>query len=335
MHSSTAGSTVQPRAIAHIYNRFSTDEAKGRSLLYEELTRSIAEDEQVLRLIGELPPPKRQPNLLLASFRSLFGTPSDWNGFRSRLIDSWPKLSQRILHRSTQTNEPARCATLLGVLAKLPGPLALIEVGAAAGLCLLPDKYAYDFNGHRLLPEHWSHNIPVFRCSLTGPAPIPDRLPDIAWRAGLDLDPVELEDDDRLRWLEQLIWPGQDERLSNFRAAVEVARKAPPRVVRGDLLRDLRTLCSEAPDDCTKVILHSAVLAYVGSQAERDHFATSAMELGDFWISNESPSVFPEIASKAKGDARGRFLLSLDGQPIAWTDPHGTHAEWLSSADTA
>jgi hypothetical protein len=44
-----------------------------------------------------------------------------------------------MLSRSTQTNEPARCATLLPVLAQLPQPLALNEVGASAGLCLLPD----------------------------------------------------------------------------------------------------------------------------------------------------------------------------------------------------
>ncbi len=52
--------------------------------------------------------------------------------------------------RSTQTNEPARCATVLPVLAQLPQPLALLEVGAAAGLCLLPEYYAYDYGGVRI-----------------------------------------------------------------------------------------------------------------------------------------------------------------------------------------
>jgi hypothetical protein len=46
---------------------------------------------------------------------------------------------------ATQTNEPGRCAVLLPVLAGLSEPLALLEVGAFAGLCLLPDFYAYDF----------------------------------------------------------------------------------------------------------------------------------------------------------------------------------------------
>ena len=52
-----------------------------------------------------------------------------------------------MLERRTQTNEPARCALMLPLLAALPQPLALLEVGASAGLCLLPDRYGYDYDG--------------------------------------------------------------------------------------------------------------------------------------------------------------------------------------------
>ncbi len=45
--------------------------------------------------------------------------------------------------RRTQTNEVTRCATLRPALALLPQPLALIEVGASAGLCLLYDRWRY------------------------------------------------------------------------------------------------------------------------------------------------------------------------------------------------
>jgi hypothetical protein len=52
-----------------------------------------------------------------------------------------------MLKRRTETNEPTRCATLLPLLALLPKPLALLEIGASAGLCLLPDLYGYEYNG--------------------------------------------------------------------------------------------------------------------------------------------------------------------------------------------
>ena len=67
-----------------------------------------------------------------------------------------------MLARRTQTNEAGRCAALLPVLARLPQPLALLEVGAAAGLCLLPDRYGYDY-GERRLPAP-SPDAPVFPC---------------------------------------------------------------------------------------------------------------------------------------------------------------------------
>jgi hypothetical protein len=52
-----------------------------------------------------------------------------------------------MLARRTQTNEAARCAVLLPALALLPQPLALIEVGASAGLCLLYDEWRYHYVG--------------------------------------------------------------------------------------------------------------------------------------------------------------------------------------------
>jgi len=34
--------------------------------------------------------------------------------------------------------------------------------------------------------------------------------------------------------------------------------------------------------------------------------------------------------STRRGKARGRFLLSLDGRPVAWTAPHGGRIDWFA-----
>lgn len=315
--------------IGRWYRWFADNEAEGRSPIYADLSRHIASDEAVLGFLARLPAAKRQPNLLLASFRSLYGVPATWSVFKARILADEASLLTRMMERSTQTNEPARCATLLPLLAVLEGPLALIEVGAAAGLCLLPDCYAYDYGGRRVASRD-KPETPVFRCRASPLTPIPDAVPEVVWRAGLDLNPLDPGDDGQMEWLETLVWPGEDERLANLRKAVAVARRAPPRVVRGDLLQDhLQALCSQAPAGATKVVFHSAVLNYVQAQAERERFAAMATDLADHWIANESSMVFPQLASQVEAPRPGAFLLALDGEPVAWTDPHGASIDWL------
>jgi hypothetical protein len=55
------------------YLRFAEGEARGRSPLYEKFARCIANDRELLGLLLELPRERRQPNLLLATVRHLFG----------------------------------------------------------------------------------------------------------------------------------------------------------------------------------------------------------------------------------------------------------------------
>ena len=82
----------------------------------------------------------------------------------------------------------------------------------------------------------------------------------------------------------------------------------------------------------TLVIFHTAVLPYVSAAAEREEFARSVGFFCDYWISNETPSVFRDIAGRAGGEGpKGRFLLSVNGVPVAWTDPHGASVDWIGA----
>lgn len=311
---------------ARRYRRFAEQEAQGRSPLYETLALGVADDPEILGFLLTLPEAKRQPNLLLAAARHLFGTPSGWEEFRRSLLARPEALRALMLARATQTNEPARCATLLPVLAQLPQPLALIEVGASAGLCLLPDRYGYDY-GRAALPA--PAGAPVFPCAVNATTPLPAATPQVVWRAGLDLNPLDIRDPEERAWLETLVWPEQRDRLARLRAAMAIAAAARPRVAQGDLRRDLARLAGEAPKQSTLVIFHTAVLSYLPSLAEREAFAADAGGLCRYWIANESPSVFPAIAARAGGAPIGRFLLSVNGAPLAWTDPHGAALDWI------
>jgi hypothetical protein len=346
------------------------DEARGRSPQYEELTIAVADDPLVLGFLDALPPAKRQPNLLFAAAYYLLGAPVDIRALRGLVTDRGDDLARTMLTRRTQTNEPARCATLLPALALLPPPLALIEVGASAGLTLLPDRYFYDYdiavddaasggapnagdpndgapnagdssggapnddaanggapNGGATLIAGTDPDAPVLSCRALGPVPVPARVPDVAWRAGLDLNPLDVTESDDVRWLECLIWPGETGRRERLAAAIETARRDPPPLHRGDLLTDLAALAGQAPPAATLVVYHSAVLAYVAPE-QRGRLAETTAALGAVWLSNEGPSVLPGITGPERDN--DHFLLVQDGtRAIALTDPHGTWLEWL------
>jgi hypothetical protein len=309
------------------YRAFAED-ARGRSPAYESLAGAVADDASVLRFLGSLPLEKRQPNLLFAAARYLLGAPADITRLRALVSQNRAELLEVMMARRTQTNEPARCATLLPALAQLPPPLALIEVCASAGLTLLFDRYSYDYAGHKIAGQ--DPQAPTLRCAPRGPVPLPDRLPAITWRAGLDLNPLDVSSDDDVRWLSCLVWPGEGDREQRLAAAIATARRDPPVVHRGDLLTDLRALAAQAPAGATLVVYHSAVLAYL-TPVDRQRFAGAVRGLPAVWLSNEGPAVLPGITVPAYQGAP--FVLARDGQtPLAFTDSHGTWLQWLSAA---
>jgi len=291
------------------YTAFAVDEARGASEIYERLSLAVAASPELLAFIASLPAERRQPNLFLAAVKHLCGVPEDADQLIAVVRREHSSIRGVMLSRTTQTNEPARCSVLLPLFAQLPQPLALIEVGASAGLCLLPDLYGYDYGERRIEPPDQS--APVFDCKVNDLVPLPVKVPRIVWRFGLDLNPVDLSSEDQVQWLEALIWPGQEQRAQRLRAAIEVARSDPPRVVKGDLLTDLEPLLGTAPTNATLVVFHTAVLAYVTSQERRDRFAEIMRRTGAVWISNEAPGLFPDYAKSAPPAPRhGLFLMT-------------------------
>ena len=220
--------------------------------------RRSADDAGIVRFVASLPAAKRQPNLLFAAARYLLGAPASIGSLRDLVRDSPAELAAVMRARRTQTNEPARCAVLLPALAQLPEPLALVDVGASAGLTMLFDRYSYDYGGHRLAGA--DPDAPTLHCQVAGPVPLPDRIPAIVWRTGLDLNPLDVTSDDDVRWLTCLVWPDEEDRAERLAAAIASARRAPPTVIKGDLLTDLPAVVAQAPADATVVVYHSSVL---------------------------------------------------------------------------
>jgi hypothetical protein len=213
---------------------------------------------------------------------------------------------------------------LVPVLAALPQPLALLEVGASAGLCLYPDRYSYRYADHVV-----GSGEPVLECTATGTAP-PTGVPEVVWRAGLDLNPLDVTDPADVAWLDALIWPEHEHRRARLRAAVAVAAAEPPLLVRGDLVDDLPALAARAPARATLVVFHTSVLYQVPAP-RRVAFADRVRGLPGHWLANELPGLLPyDALPPVPGGEVLHSVLALDGTPLAWTRPHGQAITWFA-----
>jgi hypothetical protein len=306
------------------YARFAASEAHGVSPAYERLSLAVSRDEELLALLDLLPSTKRQPNLLFGVVRFLGGPVEEPDAFRDYTVANWPAIEAQLRVRSTQTNEAGRCALLLPVLAALRQPLALLEVGTSAGLCLYPDRYSYRYGNHLI-----GSGEPVLDCAATGVAP-PTVRPEVVWRAGIDLNPLDVTNPADLAWLEALIWPEHTHRRARLHAAAAIAAADPPLLVRGDLVDDLPSLAAQAPPDATLVVFHTSMIYHVQAP-RREAFTRVVRGLPARWISAESPGLFPCDGLPDPPDESLHNALMLDGTPLAWTRPHGQAMTWFAT----
>ena len=325
-----------PAGIKRRYRQFADTECKGYSDAYYGLALAVSEDDDVAGFLAGMP--VVQPNLFLASVQLLTGPdsmPSTGSELRAFLKQRGREVAGVMRSHRTQTNEVGRCAVLLPALPS--GPLALIEVGASAGLCLLLDQFYYELGstpvGNASSPVH-------VRCTTAGPVPLPRAVPEVVWRRGLDANPIDVHDDDAVRWLLACVWPDHRERRRRLEAAIGLARLQPPAVSAGDLVDDLPAVLAEVPDDARLVVFHSAVLNYVNPdrrQAFADVLADASKRRDIVWLSNEAPGVIREVAALAPALSGHRFLLGrtllADGQRsdelLALAHPHGADLTWL------
>jgi hypothetical protein len=315
------------RDTADWYRSFARGEARGRSAIYEGWASGIADDAELVSLVDEVPETLRQPSLVFAVARLLGAPEEGFAAFRPWLVAHWPEVRDAVAVRLNQTNEPGRCASLLPALAGLTGPLALLEIGASGGLCLYPDRYSYAYDDRPVLDPDDGRSAVLLRSATTGPVPIPSRLPEIVWRAGIDLAPLDVNDADDRLWLETLAWPEEHERRERIRAAIAIARQDPPLLIEGGATDALAGLAGRAPAGATLVVITSGVLVYLPFR-ERERFIAEIRALGAHWLSLEGVGVLPSVRGRLPEGAAG-FVLALDEHPLAFTGPHGQSLDWL------
>ncbi len=318
-------------AIPELYEWFAT-EAEPSSPAWGRVSRQVASTPAIAVLLDQLPPTARQPNLFLGAVKFLGGPLDADPSLPLWVANHWPKIEQLVTTRFTQTNEVGRCAVIAPVLASLPQPIALIEVGMSAGLGLFPDLYGYRWTlDDGTVVSGGAPSEVTIECRVTG-AGLPLVVPEIAWRAGIDRNPLDPADHDDAAWLQALVWPGEDAREARLAAALRTVAGQDVLRVAGDITAALPAVVAMAPHAATVVVVHSATLAYLPRQARERHLALLA-ELGVHWVSNEGFRVVAPVRDALPAgfadDPRPSFVLARDGVPLARVSGHGQWLEWL------
>jgi hypothetical protein len=265
----------------------------GYAPIYDRIARALADDPASLRVLLGIAPVNRTPVLALAATRFLvLAEPSSllarihagasdadpWPPFRDLLRERPDEVRATMAARGIQTNEVGRAAALLPGAATALGsdrsPWALVEVGPSAGLNLLLDRFSVtytDGSGAVVRTVGPPASTVRLRCELRGPERPSTYEPagPIAWRAGLDLAPIDVSDPDQRRWLTACVWPGIPERPERLAAALELATADPPPLRAGDAATDLEALLDDVPDEMAIVVGSTWALAYLSSEGRR------------------------------------------------------------------
>lgn len=319
-------------AVRERYERFARDEAPGRSAVYETWATGVAGDVEVQAVLQRITPQHRHPPLVFAVTR-LLGAPvaSGYGAWRDFVLAHADEVVAECERRTVQMNEPLRLSALLPALSRIEGPIALLELGAAAGLCLYPDRFSYrlvDEDGRertRLDPADGASPV-VLTSVVRGPLPAL-RTPEVVWRAGIDLAPVDVRRPADRAWMDALIWPGEAERAVRIDAAAGIVAAEPPLLIAGDAEARLGEAVAAAPAGATLVITTPGMLVYLPRPA-RESLIGGIRATGARWITIDPPPLHDGWTPPVdRADFTG-FAVALDGEVMADADPLGRWWEW-------
>ena len=344
--------------LADRFRRFATTEVEETSPLYHTLALAVADDRDLLRLATSVQPGQPPANMLLGAVHLLLLRTPDHElaacfpdlsaapgapaaaapAFRAFCAAHAGEIAALLRSRLVQTNELRRCAYLLPAFSHVASlsqaPLALVEVGASAGLNLLFDRYAYRYQIGDMALGAGDPASPVTidtSCTVRAGALLPLGIPVIARRAGIDLNPVDLADDDAYDWLRALIWPEHADRAARLGQARRLWLAQPPDLVRGDAVDQLPTLLDALPESVAPVVFHTHVL--------NQFTPTAAAALEAIFVDHSARRAIYRIGNDLGGGTPKQYVLRLRAYRrgimqetiLAHTDGHARLIEWLAS----
>ncbi|HEY2549145.1 MAG TPA: DUF2332 domain-containing protein [Streptosporangiaceae bacterium] len=249
-----------------------------------------------------------------------------WQALRSVLAGQRDQV-RGWLARPPQTNEVGRGAALIGgmryLAARAALPIALVEIGASAGLNLRADRFC-------VAGESGSYGDPaspvVLRGGWQGQSPPAGHVQVIS-RTGGDTDPIDPVSADGALTLTAYVWPDQRDRLQRLRGALDLAAAIPVDLRREPASATLAR--TSLADGSWTVLWHSVMRQYLAPD-QRAALASRVSELG---AAATSTSRFGYLFLEPRRDRGFQVCLTAfpgDGaeQLLGTARPHGIPVTW-------
>jgi hypothetical protein len=266
------------------------------SPLYDRLARAVADRPDLFEPLLAAPPIQRRALLYFAAIgyvlrTSAAGHPlADWYatlGGTRPATDGDPVAALADFvdtHRDaiaalcrtkiTQTNEANRAALLrpawgrAAQIAETMGrpQLAIIELGASAGLLLATDSYAIRYHRGESL-RAYGHGDLTIDCDVRG-----DGWPDhaattvpVASRTGIDLEPIEPAADGTA-WLHACVWPEHTDRAARLDRALATVADLAPTMIAADMRAGVVAAVADVPPGVTPCVQTSHAIVYLDAE---------------------------------------------------------------------
>jgi hypothetical protein len=349
--------------LARLWTWMAETQCRGDSPIYERISLAVAADPELLDVVRAAPPAAHMPLTLLGAVHYLL-----LDGLDHPLADVYAGRSDAdpgplfldlcrvrrdevvalLATRHVQTNDCGRSAVigpgLTWLATRLDGPLALIDVGASAGINLLCERFRLDYGAMGATGPAGSP-VEISCHVVDGDPPIADRLPRLAQRTGIDRSPIDLTDPDDARWLLACVWPDTG-RLERTAASIRLAQQDPPRVIAGDAVATLPGVLADVPADTTAVVVTTSAFAYLSIEERREFLSlleTEGRHRPVAWLSAEAAGIVdafagdvPGDSDRADSDVLGAMTFGVDG-PRSWSlgfaHRHGRWLDWRGPSD--
>jgi hypothetical protein len=296
--------------------------------LYARLWRDLADEPRVAPLVEKWH--WDVPLRLLAALHDLvLRGDASWDDLPGALERHADFLRWAISERPVQTNEVQRCWMLLPCfleIARRTGARTfdVLDLGTAAGLNLLWDRYRYRYGA-----GEWGPADALLALSGEERRSVPRELldfhPQVRRRIGVDLAPIDVTTEEGARLLRSFVWADQTWRLDQLDRAIGAVGDDPPELLEGDVVEVVPEVLARRDAGALMVVVNTAALGYVPAE-RRTRVLDAIADAGDLaYVASAQP---PDGSHLYWG-----FTITIwpDGERefVANGDFHGAWLEWL------